>query len=96
MVVLTTFNRVSPPKRIVTYFVTHIAGMDFYPKNDFYIIFNCTYMHSRHAEAIFEIYIMAVVLKIQKYVCVHNINIGCNGTENNRTVSRACEPCTHC
>jgi len=33
--------------------------------NDFYLIFNCTYMHSRHAEAIFEIYIMAVVLKFQ-------------------------------
>ena len=59
-------------------------------------MFNCTYMHSRHGEATFEIYIMAVVLKFQKYVCVHKINIGCNGTENNRTVSRACEPYTHC
>ena len=64
--------------------------------NDFYILLNCTYMHSRHAEAICEIYIMAVVLKFQKHVCVHKINIGCNRTENKRTVSRACEPCTHC
>jgi len=37
---------------------------------------------------------MAVVLKFQKHVCVHKINIGCNGTETNRTVSRACEPLT--
>jgi len=34
-------------------------------------------MHSRHAEAIFEIYIMAVDLKFQKHVCVHKINSGC-------------------
>jgi len=53
-------------------------------------------MHSRHAEAIFEIYIMAVVLKFQKHVCVHKINIGCNGTENNHTASRAFEPYMHC
>jgi len=55
-------------------------------------------MHSSHAEAIFGIYIMAVVLKFPKHACVPEINIGCNGTENNRTVSRACEPCrpTHC
>jgi len=26
--------------------------------------------------------------------CFHKINIGCNGTENNHTFSRACEPLT--
>jgi len=32
--------------------------------NEFYIMFNCTYMHNRHAEGIFEIYFMPDVYEI--------------------------------
>ena len=59
-------------------------------------MFNCTYMHSRHAEAIFEFYIMPVLLKFRKHICFTKINIGFNGTESYHTFSRACEQCTHC
>ena len=60
--------------------------------NAFYIMLNCTYIDSRHAEGIVRIYIMLDVSEIlRNIICCHKINIGCKGTENNHTFSRACE-----
>jgi len=39
-----------------------------------------------------EIYFMPDVSEIPEPLWFHKINIGCNGTENNHTFSRACEP----
>ena len=51
-------------------------------------------MHSRHVKVLLTYISCLMFLKFQKHICFHKINIGCNGTENNHTFSRACEPLT--
>ena len=50
-------------------------------------------MHSRHVKVLLTYVLCLMFLKFQKHIlCFHKINIECNGTENNHTFSRACEP----
>jgi len=51
-------------------------------------------MHSRHVKVLLTYILCLMFLKFQKHICFHKINIECNGTENNHTFSRACEPLT--
>ena len=46
-------------------------------------------------DGIVQIYFMPEVSEIQKHIlllCFHKINIGCNRTENNHTISRTTYP----
>ena len=51
-------------------------------------------MHIRHVKVLLKYILWLMFLKFQNHICFHKINIGCNGTENNHTFSRACEPPT--
>jgi len=62
--------------------------------NDFYMMFKLYINAKQTCEGIVKIYLCLMFLKFQKHKCFHKINIGCNGTKNNLTFSRAYEPLT--
>ena len=51
-------------------------------------------MHSRHVKVLLKYVSCLMFLKFQKHKSFHKINIGCNGTKNYHTFSRAREPLT--
>ena len=51
-------------------------------------------MHSIHVNVLLKYISCLNFLKFQKHICFNKINIGCYGTENNHTFSRACDPLT--
>jgi len=51
-------------------------------------------MHNRPVNVLLQFNSRLMFLKFQIEKCCHKITIGCNGTENNHTFSRACDSLT--
>jgi len=48
-------------------------------------------MQIGHVKVLLKYILLLMFLKFQNHMCFQKINIGCNGTENNHTFSRACD-----